>query len=412
MLAGPERLAAPRRAAPRGRRLAGRGPRVDERDQGQRPARGPPAAAPGRPDHDRRDGPDLRARLADGRAARGRAQVRLPRRPLPLPPVGGAQRRARPRPLQRQRRAPSRWRRRAPGRRARAAAPEPRAGVRPAADRGGRDGPRAGHDLRRGRRRDVRARRRGGHTRGGPVRVVVARAHLRPRRRHVPRGHGVHQRHLPERAPGEVRRAAPDGATRSASATANTATRSSRVALRIVEQAGRTDVGRQRTANEDSLVVRPPLFAVADGMGGAKAGEVASAVAVEAVERARESGEPAEAQLAGIVRDGQPAHLRPRGGGRVAAGHGHHAHARQGPRRRGEPGPRGRQPRLPHARRRARSSSRATTRWSRSSSGAARSRPRPPSTTRSARSSRARSAPSRTSRWTPTRSPGARATSS
>jgi serine/threonine protein phosphatase PrpC len=74
------------------------------------------------------------------------------------------------------------------------------------------------------------------------------------------------------------------------------------MALRIVEQAGRTDVGRQRTANEDSLAVRPPLFAVADGMGGAKAGEVASAVAVEAVERARESGEPAEAQLAEIVR--------------------------------------------------------------------------------------------------------------
>jgi serine/threonine protein phosphatase PrpC len=75
------------------------------------------------------------------------------------------------------------------------------------------------------------------------------------------------------------------------------------VALRIVEQAGRTDVGRQRTANEDSLVVSPPLFAVADGMGGAKAGEVASAVAVEAVEEAPESGDSAEAQLAGIVRD-------------------------------------------------------------------------------------------------------------
>jgi serine/threonine protein phosphatase PrpC len=74
------------------------------------------------------------------------------------------------------------------------------------------------------------------------------------------------------------------------------------VALSIVEQAGRTDVGRQRTANEDSLVVSPPLFAVADGMGGAKAGEVASAVAVEAVEGARESEEAAEAQLAGIVR--------------------------------------------------------------------------------------------------------------
>jgi PPM family protein phosphatase len=75
------------------------------------------------------------------------------------------------------------------------------------------------------------------------------------------------------------------------------------VALRITEQAGRTDVGRQRSANEDSLVVRPPLFAVADGMGGAKAGEVASALAVEAVEAAKESGEPAEAQLAGIVRE-------------------------------------------------------------------------------------------------------------
>jgi PPM family protein phosphatase len=75
------------------------------------------------------------------------------------------------------------------------------------------------------------------------------------------------------------------------------------VALHIAERAGRTDVGRQRTANEDSLFVSPPLFAVADGMGGAKAGEVASAVAVEAVEDARESTESAEAQLAGIVRD-------------------------------------------------------------------------------------------------------------
>ena len=74
------------------------------------------------------------------------------------------------------------------------------------------------------------------------------------------------------------------------------------MALRIVEQAGRTDVGRQRNANEDSLVMNPPLFAVADGMGGAKAGEVASAVAVEAVEGATESGESTETELANIVR--------------------------------------------------------------------------------------------------------------
>jgi protein phosphatase len=75
------------------------------------------------------------------------------------------------------------------------------------------------------------------------------------------------------------------------------------VTLRIVEQAGRTDVGRQRSANEDSLAIRPPMFAVADGMGGAKAGEVASALAVEAVERAVDSNEPVEAHLAGIVRE-------------------------------------------------------------------------------------------------------------
>ena len=74
------------------------------------------------------------------------------------------------------------------------------------------------------------------------------------------------------------------------------------MALRVVEQAGRTDVGRQRSANEDSLMVNPPLFAVADGMGGAKAGEVASAVAVEAVEGATESGESTETELANIVR--------------------------------------------------------------------------------------------------------------
>jgi serine/threonine protein phosphatase PrpC len=46
---------------------------------------------------------------------------------------------------------------------------------------------------------------------------------------------------------------------------------------------GISDTGRKRRHNEDSFVVAPPLFAVADGMGGANAGEVASGLAVEAL---------------------------------------------------------------------------------------------------------------------------------
>jgi protein phosphatase len=52
--------------------------------------------------------------------------------------------------------------------------------------------------------------------------------------------------------------------------------------LRIAEKASLTDVGRQRQSNEDSFLESPPVFAVADGMGGARAGEVASRMAVEA----------------------------------------------------------------------------------------------------------------------------------
>jgi PPM family protein phosphatase len=57
--------------------------------------------------------------------------------------------------------------------------------------------------------------------------------------------------------------------------------------ISIVQAYGTTDTGRKRRRNEDAFVCEPPLFAVADGMGGAQAGEVASGLAAAAL---RESG--------------------------------------------------------------------------------------------------------------------------
>jgi PPM family protein phosphatase len=55
----------------------------------------------------------------------------------------------------------------------------------------------------------------------------------------------------------------------------------------IGRHAGRSHPGRRRRRNEDSFVVAPPLFAVADGMGGARAGDIASRLAAATV---REEG--------------------------------------------------------------------------------------------------------------------------
>ncbi|HXM87421.1 MAG TPA: Stp1/IreP family PP2C-type Ser/Thr phosphatase [Solirubrobacteraceae bacterium] len=71
--------------------------------------------------------------------------------------------------------------------------------------------------------------------------------------------------------------------------------------LRVAEQYAGTDTGRQRRANEDSMLARSPLFVVADGMGGAQAGEVASRIAVESFEAGvADTGHP-EAALAALA---------------------------------------------------------------------------------------------------------------
>jgi protein phosphatase len=57
--------------------------------------------------------------------------------------------------------------------------------------------------------------------------------------------------------------------------------------VRIGRAAWLTDTGRRRVRNEDAYVFEPPLFAIADGMGGARAGEVAAGLAAAALKDGR-----------------------------------------------------------------------------------------------------------------------------
>src|SRR5262245_49244532 len=72
--------------------------------------------------------------------------------------------------------------------------------------------------------------------------------------------------------------------------------------LRVIDFASASDVGRVRKANEDSYYVRSPLFVVADGMGGANAGEVASHIASQAFAEALDDSVAPEPRMANVVR--------------------------------------------------------------------------------------------------------------
>jgi len=82
--------------------------------------------------------------------------------------------------------------------------------------------------------------------------------------------------------------------------------------LRIAEHWYASDLGRQRQGNEDNFFVRAPLFVVADGMGGAQAGEVASEIAVRSFDDELPDGSRPEALVRVIEEANQRIHDRAR----------------------------------------------------------------------------------------------------
>ncbi|HEX6023913.1 MAG TPA: Stp1/IreP family PP2C-type Ser/Thr phosphatase [Solirubrobacter sp.] len=99
--------------------------------------------------------------------------------------------------------------------------------------------------------------------------------------------------------------------------------------LRIAEHWHGSDLGLQRQGNEDNYFVRAPLFVVADGMGGAQAGEVASEMAVESFSAGIPDGASPAEGLRKIIEDAnrrihersRSEHLRAGMGTTVTAAH-------------------------------------------------------------------------------------------
>jgi serine/threonine protein phosphatase PrpC len=72
--------------------------------------------------------------------------------------------------------------------------------------------------------------------------------------------------------------------------------------LKVADHFWGTHTGRQRRHNEDNYYPQPPVFVVADGMGGAQAGEVASDLAVQAFKAGLPDDGSPEERLAEVIR--------------------------------------------------------------------------------------------------------------
>jgi serine/threonine protein phosphatase PrpC len=73
--------------------------------------------------------------------------------------------------------------------------------------------------------------------------------------------------------------------------------------LRVADYFEKTDTGRERRANEDAHFTQSPLFVVADGMGGARAGEVASGIVVEVFKTGMPDAAEPDQGLTDLIRE-------------------------------------------------------------------------------------------------------------